>query len=278
MIVEIYRERLPYHPLLGRNVHLDSRSLAYAVQPAAVEVTNVRWPSSISVLDQGDIGSCTGNAGVSNLYHRPFYGQGDPAFRFAPSEDGALYLYADATAADSYAGTFTYPPPGGQDTGSDGLTICRVLHGGGDISGYQPALDLDSSLQALMVGPGITGLPWYNSMFDAPASGLLTVDMRSGLAGGHEICVDEVVLAGAPGNGTGSVLVGGPNSWGTGWGNYGRWYMKATDWWKLRKRQGDVYFMVPVTKPAPIPTPPPDDPDAIFWSQAQEWARAHKFI
>jgi hypothetical protein len=117
--------------------------------------------------------------------------------------------------------------------------------------------DLDSSLEALQDRPGITGIPWMNSMFDAPASGLLTVDMSSGVAGGHLICVDEVITADAPGNGTGELLVSGPNSWGTGWGNGGRWVMKASDWWKLRQQQGDVFFWVPNTKPAPTPTPPP---------------------
>lgn len=276
---EIYRERLPNHPLLGRNVHFDSRSLAYAIQPSQVPVVDRRWESYIDVLDQGSIGSCTGNAGVSNLYHAPFHAMGQPAWaRYDPTEDGALYLYSDATIVDPYTGTFTYPPPGGQDTGSDGLTICQVLHGREDIAGYQPALDLQSSLEALMSSPGITGLPWYNSMFDAASSGLLTVNLRSGLAGGHELLVDEVVTAGAPGNGTGQVLVGGPNSWGSSWGAHGRWYLKTSDWWKLRTRNGDVYFMVPVEQPAPTPTPDPDDPDAIFWAQAQTWARSHNFI
>jgi hypothetical protein len=130
-----------------------------------------------------------------------------------------------------------------------------------------------------MTGPGYTGIPWYNSMFDAPASGLLHVDLRSGLAGGHELCVDEVVTKTAPGNGTGKTLVGGPNSWGTGWGSQGRWYLTADDWWKLRTRQGDVYFPVPIVKPAPVPTPPaPADADAAYWAAGQDWAHAHGFI
>lgn len=277
---EIYVERLPHHPLLGRNVRLDSFSLRYAVQPRAdVVITSKRWRSYVDVLNQGSIGSCTGNAGVSLLYHAPFTAEGSAPFeRYTPNEMGALYLYSDATVADPYPGTFTYPPPGGDDTGSDGLTISQVLNVRQDVSGYQAALDTASSLAALMSGPGYTGLPWFNSMFEAPSSGLLTVNLRSGLAGGHELCVDEVVAADDPANGTGKTLVGGPNSWGSGWGAQGRWYLKVDDWWKLRQRNGDVYFPVPVERPAPTPTPDPSDPDALFWAAAQQWARSHKLI
>jgi hypothetical protein len=199
-VPEIYRERLPRHPLLGRHVHLDSRSRAYAVQPGTVAVRSVP-----------------------------------------------------------------------DDTGSDGLTASKVAREAGISTGYQPALDLDSSLAALMAKPGISGIPWYQSMFDAPSSGLVTVDVRSGLAGGHELCVDEVIAADDPGNGTGKLLVGGNNSWSASWGAAGRWYLTADDWWKLRKQDGDVYFWTPATQPAPTPTPTPDA-DATLWAATKSWA------
>lgn len=274
----IYRERLPFHPLLGRNIHLDSRSLAFALQPRAVPIVDVRHLSFIGILDQGQIGSCTGNAIVSCIYHAPFFAAASkPWATYTPDEPGALRAYAKATSEDGYQGTFTYPPPGGDDTGSDGLTVCKVMKEAGDVAGYQASLDLDSSLQALMAAPGPTGIPFFNSMFDTDSSGLMTVTTASGLAGGHELCVDQVVTAGAVGNGTGKTLVGGPNSWGPTWGDAGRWYLTVDDWWSLRKNDGDFYAPVPITQPAPVPTPTPSGDPAgdTLWSATRAWSHGN---
>jgi hypothetical protein len=264
---EIYRERLPMHPLLGRHVNLDSRSKAYAVQPTATPVTSVRHKQSIGILDQGQIGSCTGNASTSCAYHEPFFAPAAPSWSYAPDEGGAQAWYRDNTANDGYPGT--WEP---DDTGSDGLTSSKMAVRAGIASGYQAALDPDSSLQALMDRPGITGIPWYNSMFGADASGLLAVDTKSGLAGGHELCVDEIVAADDSRNGAGQLLVGGPNSWGTSWGAQGRWYLRLSDWWALRRQQGDVYFWAAKSQPAPTPTPSPaDGADANLWAAVENW-------
>lgn len=271
--VSIFRERLPFHPLLGRNVLLDSRSKAYAVQPRDVIITSVRHAQFIGVLDQGNVGSCTGNAACSCAYHEPFYAPGAPAWRYTPDETGARSWYHDNTANDPFPGT--WEPT---DTGSDGLTSSKMAVAAGVASGYQAALDLDSSLQTLMDRPGITGIPWFNGMFDVPSSGLITVDMRSGLAGGHELVVDEVVAADAPGNGTGRLLVGGDNSWGASWGAQGRWYLTADDWWVLRQQQGDVYFWTPTSQPSPTPAPEPVTPsvaDEELWADTAAFRHDH---
>ncbi len=276
-VIQIYRERLPMHPLLGRHVHFDSRSKAYAVQPTATPVTSIRHAQHISILDQGQVGSCTGNASTSCAYHEPFLMDQTHVWSYTPDEAGARSWYHENTVEDDYPGTWNVDGSG-DDTGSDGLTSSKVAKEAGICTGYQAALDLESSLQALMAAPGITGIPWFQSMFDAPASGLLTVDMKSGLAGGHELVVDEVVAANAMGNGIDEVLVGGDNSWGTGWGYGGRWYMKASDWWALRQQQGDVYFWVPNTLPAPTPTPRPDPStafDADLWDATEPFRSEH---
>lgn len=278
MNVTIYRDRLPWHPLLGRNIHFDSRSRAYAVQPsAAQQVVSVRHPQFIGILNQGQTGSCTGNASDSCAYHSPFFSQGQTDWTYAPDETGARLWYHDNTANDDYPGTWNTDGTG-DDTGSDGLTSSKMAVRAGIVSGYQAALDLDSSLRQLMIVPGITGIPWFKSMFDVPTSGLITVDVQSGLAGGHELVVDEVVTADQPGNGTGEVLVGGDNSWGSSWGDNGRWYLRASDWWKLRQAQGDVYFWTPVSQPAPQPTPQPSDTDAndlSLWAATAAFRHDH---
>lgn len=265
-VVDIYRERLPYHPLLGRNVHFDSRSKLYAVQPEGDQpIASIRHAQNIGILDQGQTGSCTGNASDSCAYHEPFLTDWSHIWPYTPDEAGARLWYHDNTENDDYPGTWNLDGSG-EDTGSDGLTSSKMAVRAGIATGYQAALDLDSSLQQLMKVPGITGIPWYQSMFDAPSSGLLTVDVKSGLAGGHELVVDEVVTADAPGNATGELLVGGDNSWGAGWGDQGRWYLRASDWWALRKANGDVYFWVPNGQPAPVPPAPDADPlDGSLW-------------
>lgn len=280
-VVTIYRERLPFHPLLGRNVHLDSRSWDYAIQGlSGPPVVSTRHESFINILDQGQIGACTGNGATSCAYHAPFFSSGAHNWKYTPDEPGALTWYSQNTRDDSYSGTWVYPPvPGsGDDTGSDSTTASKVAKDAGIISGYRMAPDLNTSLEQLVLTPGITGIPWFNSMFDAPSSGLLTVTQSSGLAGGHELCVDEVVTADAPGNGTGKLLVGGPNSWGPAWGDKGRWYLTGDDWWTLRQQQGDVFFWVPNIQPAPTPTPTPspaDTADAALWALAGTFAHEH---
>lgn len=265
-VVSIYRNRLPFHPLLGRNVFLDSRSKNFAVQPDATPVTSIRHPQYIGILNQGDIGSCTGNASTSCAYHDPFFTPGMPNWPYAPDEQGAQAWYHDNTVNDGYPGTWT-PPNSGEDTGSDGLTSSKNAVTAGIASGYQAALDLDSSLQQLMKVPGITGIPWYNSMFNVGSDGLLTVDQKSGLAGGHELVVDEIVAADEPGNGTGQLLVGGDNSWDISWGKAGRWYLKAADWWTLRQQEGDVYFWTPKASPAPVPVIDSSADNLVLWAQ-----------
>ena len=55
---------------LGRNQELDARSLNY-LAPVAIEIKPAEWKPAITTLNQGDVGSCTGNAGsyhLSNLY------------------------------------------------------------------------------------------------------------------------------------------------------------------------------------------------------------------
>lgn len=271
-VVKIYRERLPMHPLLGRHVAFDSRSKAYAIQPHIVAVTSVRHAQHIAVLDQGQVGSCTGNASASCAYHEPFYAPEAPNWGYTPDEDGAVAWYRDNTTNDDFPGAYTP-----DDTGSDGLTSSKMAVKAGIASGFRAALDLDSSLQALMDRPGITGIPWYNSMFTVGSDGLITVDTKSGLAGGHELVVDEIVARDAPGNGTGKLLVGGDNSWSTTWGAQGRWYLTGDDWWALRQQQGDVYFWTAKSQPAPTPKDPgiASMNDRDMWEATEPFRRDH---
>jgi hypothetical protein len=88
----------------------------------------------LAILDQGKLGSCTGNAGTGAVGTQPFYHQVGknvlPAVDDASAgEQFAVKLYSDATKADAIPDS--YPP---DDTGSSGLAICKVLNARGTIS------------------------------------------------------------------------------------------------------------------------------------------------
>lgn len=288
----LIRYNLPRHPLLGRNVNHDPRSRAYPIPARLVawELREVDWERSSGILDQGGVGACTGCAGNANIYSAPFHSAramhsalvagirntGWPVY--TPDTDGAYRLYSAATQVDPWEGTWTYPPPSGEDTGSDGLSIAKVLKDAGIISGYYWAFSIDQAVAALMASPVITGVPWFHSMFDADARGNVTVDTRSGLAGGHEVCV----LRYYPAIGASPAKVGFDNSWGTSWGDGGRGLITVDDWARLLSMQGDVTQFVPLIEPPPEPVDPEPVPgakdprDVRLEADTRDWRKARR--
>lgn len=263
----IYRERLPFHPRLGRSVHHDSESRRFRVTaPPDVAIVNVQHQRHIPVFDQGSIGSCTGNAGVGCTGTGPFYVTLTRP-KFTWDEDGAVALYSRATVLDSYSGA--YPP---DDTGSDGLSIAKALKEAGEISGYLWAFTPQDARAALMAQPLITGIRWDNGMFDPTPDG--QVRPGGSVAGGHEIVVDGYELDGSTPSNDDRVWF--TNSWGESWGVAGRFWMRFGDWAELLADNGDVTQFVPISAPAPTPTPAPDEQSAgdELWSATKVWARA----
>src|SRR6478609_1006417 len=97
---------------LGRNMWLDARSLVYMVEndvrQMGESLASREWERVLPVLDQGELGSCTGNAGTGALGTQPFYdavGGVLPATA-AAAEEFAVQLYSDATVVDGYPGTY----------------------------------------------------------------------------------------------------------------------------------------------------------------------------
>lgn len=207
---------------LGRHVHHDHRSLAYpvAVLPSS-QIRSVQWRRRCDPFDQGELGSCTGNAMAGLLMTGPFYEDGRDL-----TEKEAVSIYSDATKIDQFGGTF---PP--DDTGSSGLAVARVAHKRGLIRGYRHAFSIQAALAALQSGPVITGVPWYAG-FDTPEGDQAVVSVSGDVRGGHEFVVDGIdVDAG---------LVFCTNSWGTEWGNRGRFAMTFATWKELLRQRGDV--------------------------------------
>jgi len=221
---------------LGRNQWLDGRSLSYMVENNAQEMSGAlgdqHWDRVLPILDQGQLGSCTGNAGTGALGTQPFYDAVGkpvlPAGGAAAAEKFAVALYADATVADGYPGV--YPP---DDTGSSGLAVCKVLKARGTITGYRWARSPYGLLRLLQTGPVLQGMPWYRAFFQPDAAGFIDADPTwpgSGIAGGHEIEAVGVEIDSADAFNSAVIYA---NSWGTGWGDGGYFRMRLRTYEKL---------------------------------------------
>ncbi|MEU5426826.1 C1 family peptidase [Streptomyces olivoreticuli] len=254
---------------LGRHVEHDPRSRAYALSedllPGAY--TSVVHTVRIPVLDQGDLGSCTGNAAEALVGSDPLYDTIPDTVAARPTgdtgtdEQQAVALYAAASRLDGIQGQ--YPPT---DTGSTGLAVAKATQKAGLISGYQHTFGLDATLKALSITPVIVGVNWYEG-FDTPdQTGLVSIS--GSVRGGHEFLLYGLDTS------TQTVLA--RNSWGTNWGASGCFTFSFDDLGRLLAEQGDATVFVPLTSPAPTPAPAPTptDVDHALATAARTWLAA----
>lgn len=258
----MYRVRYlqPSDRRLGRHVNHDPRSRRYSVGVPTVAITSVHHERHVPIFDQGNVGSCTGNAAIGCMGTGQFFATVDANEQavYPLTEGGAVLVYGAATAIDGYPGT--YPP---EDTGSDGLSVAKVLKSAGWISGYEHAFTFADGLAALMSRPLIVGVNWLDGMFSPDVNGV--IHPTGGIAGGHEFVWDSYDAA--------SKLCGFTNSWGASWGAAGRFFMPAGEWASLLAQDGDVTSFVPSTDPAPQPQPT-TDPGDVLWAATKAWSKA----
>lgn len=174
----------PKDPRLGRHVEHDSRSKLprHIVKPAAkAKLKTTFWSSQSVGLDQGDVGSCTGNAPAqlvnTDLWtpvREKVLGQGTFA-----DEQYALKIYHENTVIDGYPGV--YPP---DDTGSSGLAAAKTLARFGLAGPYKHALSISTLISGLMSGPCIVGTNWTSGMFKTDRN--YYVKPTGSVQGGHE--------------------------------------------------------------------------------------------
>jgi hypothetical protein len=256
-IRRIPERRVPGKPL-GRHVHHDPKSRAYAYVSRAGAYVSAKHKRHIPVLDQGDVGSCTGNAcegaiGTSGLFDAIPEAL-RPSMDATANEAAAVQLYSRATQLDGIPGA--YPPA---DTGSDGLSVAKAAKEKGLISGYLHAFSLDAALKALEQQPIIIGINWYSGFDNPGASGL--VQISGNVRGGHEVVLDEIDAE--------KKLVWFTNSWGSSWGVNGRACMSFSTLGKLLASEGDATILLALTQPTPRPTPRPTRP---WWSPLTWWS------
>jgi len=275
----IYVREIPEFKLdglpLGRHVEHDDRSRQYAFQlPAKLagqQLQSVRHQRFIPVLDQGNLGSCVGNAaegiaGTGQIFQAiPATVAARPGSDASNDEAQAVALYSTATQLDNLPGQ--YPP---SDTGTTGIAGAKAAVDAGLFAGYQHTFTLLDALAALQILPQMWGINWYDSFDQPDSSGLVTITPGAQVRGGHEIVADELNVDRG--------LVGFTNSWSAGWGPIGgRFYINWLDLEKLLGQQGDVTIPVPLTQQPPTPGPVPVTPDLVdqaMWAAAQSWATA----
>jgi len=220
---------------LGRHVHHDARSRHYALEDRNVAIASRVWVRRTGPFDQGNLGSCGGNAGGGLVMTDPLW---KPPRAWTETE--AVGLYSDATRLDVIPGT--YPP---DDTGTTGLAVAKVLRARGLVSRYEHAFTLGALLEALSTqGPLLFGCNWYEG-FDAPvpdqAAGALCV-LSGNVRGGHEIELVGVDVK--------AQRVTFWNSWGASWGNGGEAAFDFETVERLLAEQGDAILCRPGTSNA----------------------------
>jgi hypothetical protein len=209
---------------LGRHVEHDPRSLAFSAGTAAVK--SVRHRRHGKAFDQGELGSCTGNAMAGALMTEPLWKSGRNL-----TEKDAVTLYKAATRLDSIPGV--YPP---NDTGSSGLAVMKAATKAKYISGYAHTFSLAQLLGSLVRYPGILGVNWYDS-FDEPRSdGECPLKRGARIRGGHEVQLFGIDV--------GKKQVWCYNSWGSRWGGKrdGTFCFSYKTLERLLHEQGDATF------------------------------------
>ncbi|QTD96958.1 hypothetical protein [Streptomyces cyanogenus] len=237
----------PSDPRLGRHVQHDPRSLRYAhgVLPKSA-FRSVDWVRRAPIFDQGQLGSCTGNAATGLLGTdsavRPGLTSVTVSGNVLPVDETlAVQVYSLATQLDSIQGA--YPP---DDTGSSGLGAAKALVQLGLATKYRHAFSVDAVKSALQSAPVMVGTIWLDSMFDVDTgSGYVHVDRGTAVAGGHEYIISAYDAS------THAFRL--DNSWGEGWGVRGSAWLAQTDLQWLLSQDGDV--TVPVWTVAPAPKP-----------------------
>jgi hypothetical protein len=213
-------------PALGRLVDHDERSRQYQAAKANT-ARSVLWGHHAPVLDQGKLGSCTGNA-LAQLINTDAFetSRRQTGHSSYLAEADAVRIYELATQLDGISGN-TYPPT---DDGSSGLGAAKAGKKFGYFTSYKHAFGFDHFAAAVQLQPVIVGTDWYEDMFTPNSRGFITPGGE--VAGGHEYLIIGINYEGK--------YVTMLNSWGSGWGQNGRARITFDAFEQLLADQGDV--------------------------------------
>jgi hypothetical protein len=207
---------------LGRHVYHDPRSRNYPAE---------RWPGLTSVVHsssglpftQDDDHTCSTAHSLCAAVNCQASSQ---QARQPLTEQDAVRIYQRARIIE---GTDT----GDAVPGSSGLMACKAARSMGIIRSYEHAFGLRHALEALVLRPVMTGLPWYTS-FDSPdpRTGLVEIKPGAVVRGGHEVVAHAIDAE--------ARVVWFWNHWGPEFGLGGRFCMTFETWGRLLAEQGDV--------------------------------------
>jgi len=194
----------------------DPRQMRYRMGDYLVHTLNRRTAEEFTVLEHGKIldqgldGTCVGHAWVAWENCKP---------RGAARQQGhgvALEWYDRATEIDPWPENDGDRSFGTSTTAGAQVAIEWEL---GAAYVWAESLDAIKAFINSKQGPVVVGTYWYNSMFDPDEDGFVTVNRASGIAGGHE----WLIFGTSEENG---VVYHCQNSWGTGWGDEGIFYVR----------------------------------------------------
>jgi hypothetical protein len=172
------------HHKLGGKITKSRKVRAEAA--TAVTGVSVFWGSPCTALDQGEVGSCTGNDAAQTSSTPPYTRTCAQA-----DETAALACYSAATKIDNGCSwnaatcSGSYPP---NDTGSYATSAYAAATDLGWFKGTRPVTQsLQGWHDALLSGPCGFDQNWYNTGFTPSTCG--EVLLTGGLAGGHSTSV-----------------------------------------------------------------------------------------
>jgi hypothetical protein len=181
------------------------------------------------LLDQLLTGTCVGHTWLAweNCYPR--------GRRHQQGSNKALEWYDRATILDPWPDN-----DGDRQAGTSTQAGAQVALEWGLGKSYIWATTLEDARAAIVseVSPVVFGTYWYWSMDETDSNGVITVDLRSGIAGGHEWLCFGVTMVG------GVVYYVCQNSWGEGWGADGIFYVSENDMRKLLYSGGEACIVV----------------------------------
>jgi hypothetical protein len=186
--------------------------------PAPIPVPTTDGPLWVdpTVLDQGDFGTCVGNAWAG-------WGNAEP-IRDDYDEDDARAIYYESTCIGGACDP-TYQEGSTTRDGAKAMQKRLKLTAYAFATGLA---DIDEWLNKH--GPVVIGINWTDSMFTPDPDG--TVHYTGSVEGGHEIVILQNVVS------KDRYLV--RNSWGSGWGVNGDFFILKTDMQKLLADSGDA--------------------------------------
>jgi hypothetical protein len=196
----------------------------------AAATTSMRWEVK-RILDQGAKPHCVGFAWAG-------FGISVPVFDdWTDVQGDAIYYEAKKLDGD----------PGGENGSTTRSGVQAFMKFG---SLQNNAYAFANSIQditdwLLSSGPVIVGTNWYDGMFYPDSNSVVSIS--GSVAGGHEYMLS--------GYDTLTRLVLCTNSWGTGYGKAGQFYMSLDTLARLMAEQGDACTAMEVTG---TPVPPPD--------------------